>query len=65
MRIAIGSDSQVIIDPFEEARELETLARRASGRRHALLAASDDLWAELSANGSASLGSGRPNFSQA
>ena len=28
VRIAIGSDSNVRVDPFEEARELETLARR-------------------------------------
>jgi formimidoylglutamate deiminase len=31
--ICIGSDSNVRIDPFEELRELETTARRASGRR--------------------------------
>src|SRR5918999_5623561 len=43
--LALGSDSQVRIDPFEEARELETLARREGLTRHALLAASGDLWA--------------------
>jgi formimidoylglutamate deiminase len=31
--ICIGSDSNVRIDPFEELRELETTARRESGRR--------------------------------
>src|SRR3954462_5349128 len=56
VRLAIGSDSQVRVDPFEEARELETGARRERQTRHALLAASGDLWAELVANGCASLG---------
>jgi formimidoylglutamate deiminase len=31
--VCIGSDSNVRIDPFEELRELETTARRASGER--------------------------------
>jgi formimidoylglutamate deiminase len=56
VRFAIGTDSQVRIDPFEETRELETLARREGGTRHALLAAHGDLWAELCRNGRASLG---------
>lgn len=56
VRLAIGSDSQVRIDPFEEARELETLARREGRTRHALLAAYGDLWGELVTNGLASLG---------
>jgi formimidoylglutamate deiminase len=56
VRLAIGSDSQVRVDPFEEARELETGARRERRTRHALLAASGDLWGELVANGCASLG---------
>jgi formimidoylglutamate deiminase len=56
VRLAIGSDSQVRIDPFEEARELETLARRQGLTRHALLAASGDLWGELCRNGCRSLG---------
>jgi formiminoglutamate deiminase len=56
VRIAIGSDSQVRIDPFEEARELETLARRARRTRHALLAGYGDLWDELARNGRASVG---------
>jgi formimidoylglutamate deiminase len=33
IRIAIGSDSNVRIDPFEELREVEGIARRQSGRR--------------------------------
>jgi formimidoylglutamate deiminase len=56
VRIAIGSDSQVRIDPFEETRELETLARRELRTRHALLAAYGDLWARLVRTGCASLG---------
>jgi formimidoylglutamate deiminase len=56
VRLAIGSDSQVRIDPFEEARELETGARREGQTRHGLLAASGDLWGELVRNGQASLG---------
>ena len=56
VRIAIGSDSNVRVDPFEETRELETLARRERRTRHALLAASGDLWGELVAHGRASLG---------
>jgi formimidoylglutamate deiminase len=56
VRIAIGSDSQVRIDPFEEVRELETGARRQGETRAGLLAASGDLWAELVTNGAASLG---------
>jgi hypothetical protein len=56
VRLAIGSDSQAIVDPFEEARELETLARRERRTRHALLAAVGDLWGELCRNGRASLG---------
>ena len=47
VRIAIGSDSNVRVDPFEETRELETLARRERRTRHALLAAYGDLWGEL------------------
>jgi formimidoylglutamate deiminase len=56
VRLAIGSDSQVRVDPFEEVRELETGARREGQTRHALLAAARDLWGELVANGCASLG---------
>jgi formimidoylglutamate deiminase len=56
VRLAIGSDSQVRVDPFEEVRELETGARRERQTRHALLAAAGDLWGELVSNGCASLG---------
>ncbi len=56
VRLTIGSDSNVRIDPFEEARELETIARRLGVSRNGLLARSGDLWAELHANGAASLG---------
>jgi formimidoylglutamate deiminase len=57
VRLAIGSDSQVRVDPFEEARELETGARRAGTTRRALLAHyGGDLWSELVRNGMASLG---------
>jgi formimidoylglutamate deiminase len=58
VRIAIGSDSQVRVDPFEEVRELETGARRERRTRHALLADTGDLWGELRATGLASLGLG-------
>ena len=45
MRLAIGTDEQIRIDPFEELREMETLARREGQTRDALLAAADgDLW---------------------
>lgn len=56
VRLAIGSDSQVRVDPFEEVRELETGARRERRTRNALLAASGHLWTELTLNGCASLG---------
>jgi formimidoylglutamate deiminase len=56
VRLAIGSDSQVRIDPFEETRELETGARREGRTRHALLAGTGDLWSTLVRNGEASLG---------
>jgi len=35
--LSIGSDSHVRIDPFEELREMETNARRLSGRRNVLV----------------------------
>jgi formimidoylglutamate deiminase len=57
VRLAIGSDSNVRIDPFEEVRELETGARRDSLSRVALLERFDgDLWGELARNGAASIG---------
>jgi formimidoylglutamate deiminase len=54
--LAIGSDSQVRIDPFEEARELETGSRRERQLRSGLLAWVGDLWTELCRNGYRSLG---------
>jgi formimidoylglutamate deiminase len=57
VRIAIGTDSQVRIDPFEEVRELETLARREGQTREALLAgAGGDLWSAVAQAGRESLG---------
>ena len=38
MHLSIGSDSHARIDPFEELREIETNARRLSGRRNVLVA---------------------------
>jgi formimidoylglutamate deiminase len=61
--VAVGSDSNVRLDPFEEAREIEGCARRLAGRRNVLLAPGDDgpapgLWASLTANGARALGVG-------
>ena len=56
IRIAIGSDSQIRVDPFEEVRELETGARRQGETREGLVSASVDLWGELVTSGAASLG---------
>jgi len=55
VRMAIGSDSNVVVDPFEEVRELETGARREGRTRHALLAAGN-LWGAEVRAGLASLG---------
>jgi formimidoylglutamate deiminase len=57
VRLAIGTDEQIRIDPFEELREMETLARREGHTRDALLAAADgDLWGATVTSGRASLG---------
>jgi formimidoylglutamate deiminase len=57
VRLAIGTDEQIRIDPFEELRELETLARREGHTRDAVLAAAGgDLWGQTVVNGRASLG---------
>ncbi|MGA9857294.1 MAG: formimidoylglutamate deiminase [Solirubrobacteraceae bacterium] len=57
VRLAIGTDEQVRIDPFEELRELETLARREGQTRFALLAAAGgDLWGAVADAGRVSLG---------
>jgi formimidoylglutamate deiminase len=52
--LCIGSDSNVRIDPFEELRELDGIARRQSGRRNVFTV--DDLLAVGSDEGAASLG---------
>jgi formimidoylglutamate deiminase len=54
IRLCIGSDSNVRIDPFEELRELDGIARRQSGRRDVLSV--DTLLSIGSADGAASLG---------
>jgi formimidoylglutamate deiminase len=53
-RLAIGSDSNVRIDPLEELRELEGTARRQAGRREVIRV--DELLAIGSAHGAAALG---------
>ncbi len=52
--LAIGSDSNVRIDPLEELRELEGIARRQTGRRE--IVPLPELLAIGSTNGAASLG---------
>jgi len=52
--ICVGSDSNVRIDPFEELRELDGIARRQSGRRDVLSV--DSLLAIGSDEGAAALG---------
>ncbi|HZT84996.1 MAG TPA: amidohydrolase family protein [Gaiellaceae bacterium] len=52
--LCIGSDSNVRIDPLEELRELDGIARRQSGRRDVFAVA--DLLAIGSVGGAASLG---------
>ncbi len=54
--LAIGTDENIVLDAFEEVRELETLARRERRTRHALLAHHGDLWAELARAGAHCLG---------
>lgn len=54
--LAVGSDSQVRIDPFEEVRELESGARRQRRTRHALLAQDANLWETVSRAGARCLG---------
>jgi formimidoylglutamate deiminase len=52
--ICIGSDSNVRIDPLEELRELETTARRATGRRQ--VCAAETLLSFGTDEGAAALG---------
>ncbi len=59
--VAFGADSNVRLDPFEEARETEGCARRLSGRRNVLVAGGDtgpapSLWRCLTDHGARSLG---------
>jgi formimidoylglutamate deiminase len=54
--LAIGSDSNVRIDPFEEVRELEMIARRSGQTRSALIASTGDLWGAVCRAGRRSLG---------
>ncbi len=42
IRLSIGSDQHVRLDPFEELRELETNARRLAGKRNVLVAPGED-----------------------
>jgi formimidoylglutamate deiminase len=58
--VSFGADSNVRLDPFEEARETEGCARRQSGRRNVLVADGDSgpapsLWRCLTEHGSRSL----------
>jgi formimidoylglutamate deiminase len=52
--LCIGSDSNVRIDPFEELRELEGIARRQDGRRGVF--STEELWEIGGAHGARSLG---------
>jgi formimidoylglutamate deiminase len=54
--LCIGTDSNVRIDPFEELRELEGIARRQNGRRG--IFDTDALWAIGGENGARALGLG-------
>ena len=54
INLAVGSDSNVRIDPLEELRELEGTARRQTGRREVVRV--PRLLAIGSRNGAASLG---------
>jgi formimidoylglutamate deiminase len=52
--LCIGTDSNVRIDPFEELRQLEGIARRQDGRRGVF--STDELWEIGAGNGARSLG---------
>jgi formimidoylglutamate deiminase len=56
IRLTIGSDSNVRIDPFEELRQLEGIARRQDGRRDVF--STDELWEIGGAHGASTLGLG-------
>jgi formimidoylglutamate deiminase len=54
IRLCIGSDSNVRIDPFEELRQLEGIGRRQDGRRNVF--STDELWEIGGVHGAAALG---------
>jgi formimidoylglutamate deiminase len=59
--VCIGSDSNTVIDPIQEIREIEAIARRTAERRNVLVPAGDTgpapyLLAAGSANGARALG---------
>jgi len=65
--VSLGADSNVRLDPFEEARETEGCARRQSGRRNVLVAEGDagpapSLWRCLTDHGARSLGLAAPGI---
>jgi formimidoylglutamate deiminase len=65
--VAFGADSNVRLDPFEEARETEGCARRQSGRRNVLVAEGDagpapSLWRCLTDHGARSLALAPPGI---
>ena len=65
--VSLGADSNVRLDPFEEARETEGCARRQSGRRNVLVADGDagpapSLWRCLTEHGARSLGLAAPGI---
>jgi formimidoylglutamate deiminase len=65
--VSFGSDSNVRLDPFEEARETEGCARRLSGRRNVLVDGGDagpapSLWRCLTDNWARSLGLAAPGI---
>ena len=65
--VSFGADSNVRLDPFEEARETEGCARRESGRRNVLTAAGErgpapSLWRCLTEHGARSIGIETPSI---
>jgi formimidoylglutamate deiminase len=67
--VSFGADSNVRLDPFEEARETEGCARRQSGRRNVLVADGDagpapSLWRCLTVHGAHTLGLAAPGVTE-
>jgi formimidoylglutamate deiminase len=63
IRLTVGSDSHVRVDPFEELREIETNARRLSGRRNVLISENETSptpWLLLAGWGRTGLNPGDP-----